>query len=371
MIVPLSLMCTQTKESSVYIMKKIITCIIAFLCISVLHGRSIHRKKDPTKPEITIGWKHSSIETKHSHWVYRKYPLFEIFNKQFFYNHLLPSVITITKNEQEEILNTTIINNLIEKLSNEIKRHKKLYSDFIVLQDKNFNYKKKCGLLVLKFKQYPLVLKLFIETPKTFIDPYCKGFENQFFFYMSGGNNRHIAGLTRIKNLELVKEQISHHQRWKSCITTPRKWYWLPKKERWIVIKGRNIGDEKQIETEIPGTYAIVADELDTVEELNTLTTQDKSELIMELCMDLHLFVDPHSDNFIIKYQEKTKDYKISIIDTEHFPSMVGLKEEPFFNNHIEWYLYLGAKFLQDAFLQTKQSHTKAQHAINPYEIKW
>jgi hypothetical protein len=356
-------------------MKNLFNCIIFSIVIISIHplcGRSIHRKKDPNKPEITIGWKHSPTEIKHSHWSYRKYPLFEIFNKDFFESHLLPGFITLSfDNEREDLINTRTINNLIEKLILEIKRHKKLYSDFIVLQDKNFNYKKKCGLLVLKFKKFPLVLKLVMETPKTFIDPYCKGFENQFFFYMSGGNNRHIAGLTRIKNLELVKQQIHNHPRWKHCVTTPRKWYWLAKKPRWIAIKGRNIGEEKQIETEIPGTYAIIADELDIKEELNTLTYQNKSELIMELCMDLHLFVDPHADNFVIKYQEKSGEYTISIIDTEHFPSMVGLKEEPIFNNHLEWYLYLGAKFFQDAFLQTKQSHTKAQHATNPYEIKW
>ena len=187
---------------------------------------------------------------------------------------------------------------------------------------------------------------------------------------MSGGINRHIAGLTRMKNLELIQEQIQQHERWKNLIITPRKWYWLPKKPRWIEIKGRNIGEKKQIITHIPSTYAIIADELDTKEN-HALSYQEKSELIMQLCMDLHLFVDPHADNFIIKYNPTYKDFTISIVDTEHFPSMVGLKEEPFFNNHLEWYLYLGAKFFQDAFLQTKCSRKKAQKRFNPCALRW
>lgn len=353
-------------------MKKIIIFICTLLTLyTEIKPRSPFRKKDLTKPEITIGWKNSPIVTKHANWVYKRYPLFDAFNRDFFYSHLFPQTTIPSRNGAPESFDCIAIQNLINKLLLEIKKKKKKYTDFILLKDKNFNHRKKCGLLILKFKNYPLVLKLFMETPKTFIDPYCKGFENQFFFYMSGGNNRHIAGLTRIKNLELIHEQINEHPRWKNSIITPRKWYWLPKQPRWIEITGNNIGDEKQIKTEIPGIYAIIADELDTKEEINNLSSQAKSELIMQLCMDLHLFIDPHDDNFIIKYNDTTNEHTISIVDTEHFPSMVGLKEEPFFNNHIEWYLYLGAKFFQDAFLQTKHDRREAQNKYNPYAIKW
>lgn len=350
--------------------KIILTLIISTIVPAYLYGRSPFRKKDPKKPEITICWKHSPIEVTHANWVYKKYPLFDAFNKDFFYSHLFPST-TIPSVSGDKQFDCRMINYAINHLLSEIKKHKKSYTYFEVLKDRNFNYRKKCGLLILRFKHYPLVLKLFMETPKTFIDPYCKGFENQFFFYMSGGNNRHIAGLTRIKNLELVQQQIAQNPQWKDIITLPRKWYWLPKKPRWITIKGTNIGDEKLITTDLPGTYAIIADQLDTTEELHTLSAQDKSELIMQLCMDLHLFVDPHADNFIIKYRKETNDFTINIVDTEHFPSMVGLKEEPFFNNHLEWFVYLGAKFFQDAFLQTKNSRLQAQLTCSPCEIKW
>jgi len=87
--------------------------------------------------------------------------------------------------------------------------------------------------------------------------------------------------------------------------------------------------------------------------------------------MDLRLFVDPHSDNFVFKYQPNTNDYHISIVDTEHFPSIVGLKEQPFFNNHLEWFLYLGTKYFQDAFLQTKNDRREAQYKANPCALQW
>jgi hypothetical protein len=46
---------------------------------------------------------------------------------------------------------------------------------------------------------------------------------------------------------------------------------------------------------------------------------------------------------------------KIIIVDTEHFPSFVGLKEEITFNNYTEWYLYLAGKCFKNEFLLTKK----------------
>jgi hypothetical protein len=356
-------------------MKKVVFFIFAFFIVSpTIHSRSPFRKKDKDLPKITIGWKHSKKTISLSNWVLTEYPIFNVFSgagREYFYKHLLPLDYIHGVNNSEKLFNCNKLNVCIEHLLKEIKKHKKEYTHFIVLQDKNFNYKQRCGLLVLQFKNYPFVLKLFMETPKSFIDPYCKGFENQFFFYMSGGMNRHIAGLTRVKNLELVNQQIHDHPRWNSKVKTPRKWYWLPQRHRWMKINGYNIGGKKEITTLMPSTYAIIADTIDTKEDAPLLSSQQKSELIMELCMDLHLFVDPHADNFVIKHQKDTNEYFLSIVDTEHFPSIVGLKEEPFFTNHLEWFLYLGAKYFQDAFLQTKNDRRNAQYKINPCALKW
>ena len=352
-------------------MKKVIILIFAFLTfVSPITPRSRFRKKDKDVPKITIGWKNSKKTITRTNWAYKEYPIFTAFNKEFFSKHLLPKTLINAKDNPVQYMNCQEIDKLIKGLLSEVKKHKKQYTHFDILKDSNFNRKERCGMLVLKFKNYPLVLKLFMETPDSFIDPYCKGFENQFFFYMSGGMNRHLAGFTRIKNLESVTKQLESHPRWRNKVITPRKWYWLPKKPKWIQINGWNIGDKKEISTHIPSTYALIADALDTTENAPLLSTQKKSELIMELCMDLHLFVDPHADNFVIK-QQKDNDYYISIVDTEHFPSIVGLQEEPFFNNHTEYLFYLSAKFFQDAFLQTKCDRRNAQNRINRCAIKW
>jgi len=352
-------------------MKKVIMVILAFFTFSsVIPARSPFRKKDKDEPSITIRWKGSKKGISRRNWAYKK-PIFTTFNRDYFYSHLFPQGYIAKNDNSQESVDSRILNKLIEKLLREIRKQKKQYSDFEILKDKNFNRKERCGLLILKFKNYPFVLKLFMETPKTFIDPYCKGPDNQFFFYMSGGMNRHIAGLTRVKNLELVQQQIENHPRWKNKVVTPRKWYWLPKKPRWMQIDGHNIGNENNISTLMPSTYAIIADVIDTKEDAPLLSLQKRSELVMELCMDLQLFVDPHGDNFIVKYNQATNDYHISIVDTEHFPSLVGLKEQPFFNNHLEYYVYLGAKYFQDAFLQTKFDRREAQNTISPCELQW
>jgi hypothetical protein len=352
--------------------KKVIMVILAFFTFSAIKPARTHlRKKDKDEPTITIKRKGSKKKgISRSCWAYNQ-SLFKMFNSDYFLSHLLPKDFVETNDDLHNRIDCRILNNLIHKLLREIRKHKKQYTDFIILKDKNFNRKKRCGLLIVKFKHYPFVLKLFMETPESFIDPYCKGFDNQFFFYMSGGMNRHIAGLTRIRNLELIQQQIASNPRWKDKIIMPRKWYWLPKNPQWMQIDGHNIGNEKDISTLMPGTYAIIADVLDTQEDAPLLSLQKRSELVMELCMDLQLFVDPHGDNFILKYNPILNDYTVSIVDTEHFPSLVGLKEQPFFNNHLEYYVYLGAKYFQDAFLQTKFDRKQAQNYVSPCALQW
>jgi len=346
--------------------------ILAFFTFSSnkITARSPFRKKDKDEPQITIGWKGFKKGISRKNWAYKK-SIFTTFNRDYFYSHLLPKDFISDSRNPDTLIDCHTLNKLIEQLLKEIKKQKKEYTHFEILKDKNFNRHERCGLLILKFKDYPFVLKLFMETPKTFVDPYCKGPDNQFFFYMSGGMNRHIAGLTRVRNLELVNQQIQDNPRWNGKVITPRKWYWIPKKPRWIEIRGYNIGSEKEISTLMPSVYAIIADELDTKEDAPFLSLQKRSELVMQLCMDLQLFVDPHGDNFIVKQNKETGDYTISIVDTEHFPSLVGLKEQPFFNNHLEYYVYLGAKYFQDAFLQTKLDRREAQNFISPCELVW
>ena len=266
--------------------------------------------------------------------------------------------ITFRNNPSRTVERKTLIK-LIEALLLEIKHKKRRFTHFTILKHSNFNRRKQCGLLVLKFKDYPFVLKLFIEQPKTFVNPHCKGSENVFFFYMAGGSNRHIMGFTRIKNRELVTNELEKHPRWDHRVHMPRKWFWLPEDTKWLEITGSNMKNTN-LKTLIPGTYAIIADAIDLDREVH-IPGKEKRSLIMHLCNDLHLFVDPHMDNFIITYDHSKQEFTIVIIDTEHFPSVVGIKEEKHFSNHTEWFLYLAGKCFSDIYLRSKKDRITAQ----------
>lgn len=326
------------------------------LTVVIVDGRSIHRfieRKD--LPTIEARWQGSTKKYSRIDSHYRQHPIFDSFDKVYFYNHLIPSGFVSFynhENKERKFVSGHTLSEYIEELLIEIKNKKRIFKNFTVLQNKNFNRKKRCGLLVLKFKDYPFVLKLFMEQPKTFVDPHCKGFEPIFFFYMSGGANRHIAGFTRIKNREYIIEWSLKNHFWKNRIKIPRKWFWLPKKASWIEIKGTNINNTKNVHTVIPGTYAIIADYVDIHEDESD--SYERNSIIMNLCNDLNMFIDPHMNNFVIKQNKRTGLPSVTIIDTEHFPTMVGLKEKTYFNDHLDWIIYLARKCLEDIFFRSK-----------------
>jgi hypothetical protein len=284
------------------------------------------------------------------------YPIFKVFDEDFFKKHLLPAGAISFRYEPDISVNGSHLDALLQELLVEIKQKKKQYKNFIILSDKNFNRKLKCGMLVLKFKDYPFVAKLCIETPETFVDPYCKGIDNIWFFPMGGGVNRHITGLTRIKNLEHVKQRLAQSSQWADKVDVPRKWHWLPKRVSWIKITGRHIGGLDEASTVIPGTYCVIADAIEAHKQLSLLKPSDTA-VAMELCNYLQMFVDPHINNFIIEKNSQ----KIVIVDTEHFPTVVGIKDTIAFNNYPEWYMYLVGKCTKDWFFRTKSERLEAQ----------
>lgn len=253
-------------------------------------------------------------------------------------------------------------------MKNDIKKNNKILSHFIVLQDKNFSYKKSCGLIVLKFKDHPFVLKLFMEKPETITCPYATGLEPLFFFYMGGGANRHLSGLTRIKTLKIVKEQVARLPRWATHVEFPRKWFLIPKDSENIIIKGINICSEP-LETTLPSIYAIVADAIETDKEI-PIDLKKKKRMVMQLCNDLHVYIDPHFNNYFFLQDKKLNKFKIVIVDTEHFPTMVGLKYKKHFRNHHSWYMYLVSKCTYDMFFQTKQMLKKTRTQISELALK-
>lgn len=307
-------------------------------------------------PQVTISWAKKVKKNKRQKtklytfrgYHYKETLIFSLFDKDYFFKHLLPSDLILPFKVDDEYVSGNEMNTLIENLLQEIKQKKKSYKDFYILQKKNFNCSKQCGLLVLRFKKYPYVIKLFIENPKTFFRPHEKGVESIAFFYMSGGMNRHITGFTRLKNLEIAQSTIKNHPVWSQYTCTfPRKWFWLPRNAQWLEIQGVNINNQISCSTTIPSIYAVIADFIDTNEH-TPIEQKKRSEIIINLCNDLDIIIDPHANNFIINKEES--GIHIKMIDTEHFPSMVGFKEIKKFKNYNQWYQQLIEKCIHDMF---------------------
>jgi len=117
---------------------------------------------------------------------------------------------------------------------------------------------------------------------------------------MAGGVNRHISGLTRIKNLRVVQEQISKDILWADHIVFPRKWFWLPKDNKEIELIGKNIA-ENELVLHIPSIYAIVADYINTEQQVSVkeMPIYARKKIVMQLSNDISTYLDPHFTNFV------------------------------------------------------------------------
>lgn len=330
--------------------RKIIIALLiyVFMVTQIIRGRSIYRPVDPFMPEISVKWVGDSQKYILRKYHLEEYALFQLFDKDFFMQHILPEGPITYRADPHKTVSRNVLTDLIDELLAEIGQGKYTFTHFTILQSKDYNYKKSNGLLIVKFNDYPFVVKLFVESPDSFISPFDKGLEPIFFFFMAGGVNRHLTGFTRIKNRDIIKQRLAQSP-WANTIDIPRKWNWVPKNTRWIEIKGKNIGSVKERSIQFPGTYCIIADAIEAERNLSLMNAEDK-KAAMDLCNYLDIWIDPHMKNFMI---EKGTG-KFVIVDTEHFPTVVGLREKISFNSYSEWYLYLAGKCWRNAFMQNK-----------------
>ncbi len=326
-------------------------------------ARSPFRKRERGLPEISTRWSGETqlYTTRNSH--LEAYPLFAFHEKDLAQN-LLPQEKITYRNDPTKSVQGAELRALIEHGLHEIQQKKKTLTHFTVLQKKNFNRNLSCGLIVLRFKRYPFVLKLFMETPHTCANPHGKGIEPISFFYMAGRANRHLTVLTAIKNAQSVNHRVAKLPQWSTIVETPRKWFWLPKNNKSIEITGKNIGTTKELHTQLPAIYGVVADAIETDKEI-PISMQKKKKMVMSLCNDLDMLIDPHYNNFKFLKGDTEKEVKIVIVDTEHFPTIVGLKKKKRFRNHNSWYQYLAAKCFEDTYLRTKRQRRHAQVTRN------
>lgn len=341
----------------------ILIILTSFLSLSMsIYTRSIYRPSEKNIPSIAIYDSKKRLCSTISHSHLEKYPHF-VLNAERFKKYMMPPVIAY-RNQPSRFITRRKMNSMIEQLIDEINQGKKGFTHFNLLKSKNFNFHHRCGLLVLKCKNHPFVIKLFTERPETYFNPYCKGIESIAFFFMGGGANRHICGLSRLPNLEILKKKLESLPQWKDIVQFPRKWFWMPKKPLFMTLKGKHFQNNNSIITnKVPETFAIIADEIQYT-QTTCVEKSRKIRTIITLCNDLDTFLDAHYDNFIFKKND-THPFTINIIDTEHIPTMAGLKKRQSFGNYWQWYSNLVAHCFKKMFLRTKRRRVMDQCTPN------
>lgn len=290
--------------------------------------------------QVTVSW----VDDSDSHVIASRFVdcsrLSQIFDQVHFYNNLLPCDPIKYRYEPEQSIDGELLLKLVQSAIDSACS-KKSDPEIEVLKDRNFNFDLQTGLLILKLKKYPFVIKIFKETPASFSKPFSKGFEPTFFFIMGGGINRHLLGFTRIPNAQKLTHNLKKSLRW-SHVEIPRKWYYLPENFPWIVIKDAN----KSVVACFPGTYAIIADALPILSTMKMSSKKDREESLA-LCNCAGFSIDPHIDNFCRLQLASDYQESLGIIDTEHFPTMCGFHATHAYTSQMGWYADLSAAALK------------------------
>lgn len=334
------------------------------LCLVIIQqssgDRSPHRPVDKQMPTLHASYLHDKkIHTlKNSH---LGEVIFKVFDKKHFYENILPQTNIPFRYDKTKSVSGKTLSILIEELLIELQylpRNQKNINlkNFTIIKIQNIETSYYTGLFVLRFKDYPFILKLFIETPESFVNPLVKGLEPNVFFYTAGGVSRHLLGFTRIKNLQEIRKLTRADPYWNSKVDFPRKWFWLPKNPYWIKLEGYNVGPEKHVSTVIPGIYAIICDEIIWDEPFN-LKNPEQRTIAMAYSNFLEHRIDAHINNFGI---EKSTGALVSI-DFERFPIAVGM-DEKYFSCYFDWYLYLSDKMFSSMMLRNKHDRRKSQY---------
>ena len=283
-------------------------------------------------------------------------PLKNKFNPTSFYNNILPRNQAILYRNEKGTVQGEALQQLAEELIAELQQGKKHFKHFNVLTKNYFSFKNQSGLIILKYKDYPFVLKVFVEHANTLVEPFSKSFEAGCMFMM-GGNMRHLTGFTRIDNLHDAKAAIIKDPEYRQYIDFPRKWFLLPTQENWLEIDWHNKQKNSVTHIRFPSVYCIVADYIEMDKHKHHKYKSWLNKKTMEIVNYLHYIIDPHEGNFLF---EKGSN-KIVIIDTEHFPTMVGLKKEMHATNYFSWFLEMGTNFFKTYFLQSKKDQINSQ----------
>jgi hypothetical protein len=322
------------------------------LSMSTLFAHSPHCKHK--LPELYTKWVGTTQETHFIRAAYLKPHIFSIFNPTDFEKYQLPSGSISYRNNPELSVSTQELSSAIEHAVQEL-REGKTPTQFAVLKDKEFNRKNVSGSLILKSKAHPFVVKIFIENPRSFLTPYENGFQHAVMHRITGGVNRYLAGFSRIENLERVKSQVAQLNI-PMELDFPRKWYWKSSAAPWFEVRGAQF-DGKEYRMELPSVYAVVADHIEsshTVADMRRLHRRNMFAIFKAYDFE----IDPNTKNFVIEDSSQ----KMVLIDTEHFPTVIGQKIRA--SGYSALYMKLGRIGLSKGFNNPKPK-TLVSNAIS------
>ncbi len=334
---------------------------LSSIFFSLISARSPHRTQDPLDPHIKVYWKDKPSEVFTFRDSHLQEAMFKLYDEKFFKEHLLPMGPIHFRYEPEKFVEGKLVSDLMEQLIQEIKQLKKkqrkiVFKNFIIFKKRDTNKRDHTGLYVVKFKDYPFVLKLFIETPRGITQPLHKGFEPICFYYLAG-LSRHFNGFSRIKNLDNIKKIIEADSYWSSKVQLPYKGFWLPKNPEWIVIEGYNIGSQERIKMTIPGIYGVFCDEIKWKKPFTLSDINDRQEAI-SLSNFLNHRIDSHINNFGYEVQTNA----LVPIDFEHFITAVDLPDKHYCDNYFYWYRDLSLNMIKRLLFRNKKERRTAQY---------
>lgn len=280
--------------------------------------------------------------------------LFQIFDKEHFQKNLLPEGDVLYRNNPQQSVASHVLNQEIEQAVEELRSGQKKPTNFTVLKEKEFCRQDFAGLIVLKSNNYPFVVKLFAENPQSFLQPEKKGFQHGCMSKMTGGLNRYLAGFARIKNMEFAKQLITRTEL-PMQLDFPRKWFWLPKDNRWFEVKGKHING-KELTMVLPEVYAVIADTISYDKKLSQMR-KSYGHTIFKICKQLKFQIDPNMKNF--KLERDTG--KLVLIDTEPFLTVLGMQPGFYADNYFSMHIQMGMKAIHDCWL------TKVNKKQNTY----
>lgn len=313
--------------------------------------RSIFRPNNEC-PTITCCWEDGTDSHSLKDWSIQPGPLVNMYNKQYIQEHLLPVKTIEPLHADGASIDGKEVNEICQQLYNEILQDAKQYTDCTILKNNDLQVSDKSGLVIVKSNKQPVVIKLFMEAPKTLTHPYRGRRFDMNMIFMVSGNWRYTLGFSRVQTAELTRRYLAGTE-FATRVTIPRKWFWIPDNVPWIKITIHNVGQYQDHVIMLPSIYAIVCDAIEVDEDKEVPLKES-----FALCKSVNFMLDPNKKNFIVEKHTG----KIGVIDTENFRAVMHLNRPLHTkNNHIQWYIHLAGNAFRNKFCFHKEARKQRQ----------